>query len=67
MLNCKEVTHLLSQSQDRPLSMGERLPLEMHLLMCQGCANYRKQLDFLREACKNHPAGVSPSSHKESP
>lgn len=52
MLNCKEITHLLSQSQDRQLSIGEKLQLEMHLAMCRGCTNFRKQMRFLREACR---------------
>lgn len=56
MLTCKEVTHLLSDAQDRPLTLGERLSLRMHLLICTGCANFRRQMDFLRAACRRHPA-----------
>ena len=55
MLNCKESTHLLSEAQDRPLNTGERLQLEMHLLICQGCRNFRKQMDFLRRICRGFP------------
>lgn len=54
MLNCKEVTHLLSEAQDRKLTLGERLPLRMHLAICQGCRNFGKQLDFLREASRGY-------------
>lgn len=54
MLSCKEVTHLLSDGQDRKLTIGERINLEMHLAMCKGCTNYRKQMDFLREACRKY-------------
>ena len=57
MKSCKEVTHLLSEAQDRTLTVGERLQLEIHLAICKGCANYRKQMDFLRAACRRHPAG----------
>lgn len=56
MKSCKEVTHLLSEAQDRTLTVGERLQLEIHLAICKGCANYRKQMDFLRAACRRHPA-----------
>ena len=55
MLNCKQSTHLLSEAQDRPLNTGERLQLEMHLLICQGCRNFRKQMDFLRRICRGFP------------
>ncbi len=56
MLNCKQVTHLLSEAQDRELTLGERLPLRMHLAMCKGCRNFEKQLDFLRAALRGHPS-----------
>lgn len=52
MLSCEDVTHLLSEAQDRKLLLPEKLHLEMHLAMCKGCRNYRKQMNFLREACR---------------
>lgn len=58
MKSCKEVTHLLSEAQDRTLTVGERLQLEIHLAICKGCTNYRKQMDFLRAACRRHPVGT---------
>ncbi len=54
MLSCKEVTHLLSEAQDRKLSMSEKVNLEMHLAMCKGCKNFKSQMSFLREACKRY-------------
>lgn len=54
MLKCKEVTHLLSEAQDRELSVTEKLPLRMHLLICQGCRNFKQQMTFLREACRSY-------------
>lgn len=54
MLSCKEVTHLLSESQDRPLGMSEKMQLEMHLAICKGCKNFKSQMSFLREACKRY-------------
>lgn len=54
MLTCKEVTHLLSESQDRKLTVAERMHMEMHLAMCKGCGNFRKQMDFLRTACRRY-------------
>lgn len=55
-LTCKQVSVLLSESQDRPLGMVERLRLEAHLKVCKGCDNFRRQLDFLRRALRRHPA-----------
>ncbi|PKO36833.1 MAG: hypothetical protein CVU33_16350 [Betaproteobacteria bacterium HGW-Betaproteobacteria-6] len=54
MLSCKEVTHLLSESQDRKLTLSEKMHLEMHLAMCKGCTNFKSQMKFLREACKRY-------------
>jgi hypothetical protein len=56
MLSCKQVTHLLSEGQDRKLTVAERARLEMHLLICDGCNNFRKQMDFLRAACRRYVA-----------
>jgi hypothetical protein len=58
MLTCKEVTHLLSEGLDRKLTVAERMHLEMHLLVCTGCANFRKQMDFLRRACRRYADDV---------
>jgi len=54
MLSCKDVTHKLSEAQDRELSLSERLQLEMHLAMCHGCQNFKKQMSFLRTACRRY-------------
>lgn len=54
MLSCKDVTHLLSEGQDRKLTLAERMHLEMHLAMCKGCANFRKQMNFMRTACRRY-------------
>ncbi len=61
MLTCKEVSHLLSEAQDRKLPLGERLPLRLHLFMCVGCRNYSKQLDFLRAVTQEMKAGSEPA------
>jgi len=50
ILNCKEVTRLVSQGLDRHLGFGERLRLRLHLAICDGCANFRQQMLFLRKA-----------------
>lgn len=54
MLKCKDMTHLLSEAQDRKLTVSERLQLEMHLAMCSGCRNFKSQIAFLRQACRRY-------------
>lgn len=51
-LTCKEAAKLMSQAQERQLGLFEGLALRMHLWVCIGCANYRRQLDMLRQACR---------------
>jgi len=54
MLSCKEATRMMSEAQDRPLTVGERVNLELHLAMCKGCRNFKQQMSFLREACRRY-------------
>lgn len=60
MLNCKQATGLMSQEQDRPLSLSERLALRLHVWICTGCTNYRRQLRVLRVACRRFGSGGTP-------
>lgn len=52
MLNCREVTRLVSESQERRLSVVERMSLNLHLMMCDGCKNFSLQVPFLPRAMK---------------
>jgi hypothetical protein len=60
MLSCKQATELMSQEQDRPLSLAERVGLRLHVLICAGCANYRRQMAVLRAACRRFSDGGAP-------
>lgn len=50
MLSCRESSRLLSDGLDRPLRLGERLALQLHLALCRACSRADKQLHFLRKA-----------------
>jgi ABC-type polysaccharide/polyol phosphate transport system ATPase subunit len=52
MLSCKEATQLVSQGLDRRLGLAERVALRLHLLICDGCTQFRRQTAFLRKAMK---------------
>lgn len=47
MLTCKQVSQLVSQSLDRPLSWSERLQLRLHLFMCNACRHFKQELNQL--------------------
>ena len=63
MLNCHDATLLCSDEQDRDLTLGERIELRMHTLMCKGCTNYRKQMRILRQAAERYAEGAAVDSN----
>jgi hypothetical protein len=60
MLSCKQATELMSQEQDRSLSLSERTALRVHVWICAGCTNYRRQMSVLRAACLRFGGGGTP-------
>ena len=69
MLTCKDASRLQSQSQDRPLHLGERLSLRLHLLICDNCRRFKQQLDLIRRACQraNESEGMRVGGKELSP
>jgi len=53
-LSCKDASALLSQAQERTLGPYERLKLRLHLGLCDGCTNFRRQLEFIRAAVRRY-------------
>lgn len=51
-LSCKETTLLVSQGLDRKLSWSERLSVRLHLFVCEACARFKHQIEFLRAAVR---------------
>jgi len=52
MLNCRQVTRLVSQSMDAKLPWYQRLAIRIHLLYCVWCRRYAAQIRFLHRATK---------------
>ena len=55
-LNCNAVSVLISQAQERNLSLVEQARLQAHLGICRACLNFQKQMEFLKQAIRRHPA-----------
>ena len=65
MLNCRQVTRLVSQSLDTKVRWHERLAMRIHLLYCVWCRRYAAQLRFLRRASQElGPAAGETASYK---
>ncbi|WP_420841212.1 hypothetical protein [Ferrovum myxofaciens] len=40
---------------DQNLGLLQKTTLRFHLMMCQGCRNFNKQMQFLREGLRKFP------------
>jgi len=49
-LNCREATRLVLEGEARSLTLGERLGLRSHWLICTACSRFVKQVKFMRGA-----------------
>lgn len=54
MPSCRDATRMLSEARERRLGLGERIGLRLHLMLCTGCNNFRKQLDFIGSAMRHY-------------
>lgn len=52
MLSCNEVTRLLSSEAVRTAPLGQRLAVRFHLLMCQHCRRYVRELAAIGRAAR---------------
>lgn len=58
MLSCKQVSQLVSQSSERKLTYRERFGLSLHLMLCDACKFFVRQLRLLRQAIQRIAANV---------
>ena len=52
MLSCKKASQIISQSLERKLTIGERLNLKLHLLVCKYCKYFSQQIHSISVALK---------------
>ena len=50
LLSCKDASRLISQMQDQRLPHWKRWLVRLHLLFCDACSHFQRQLAILREA-----------------
>jgi hypothetical protein len=48
--SCREVTRLVLESEDRELALADRLALQIHWRICDGCSKFRDQARHMRQA-----------------
>jgi hypothetical protein len=54
MRSCRDITALVSQGLDKKLSLGERLAIRLHVMMCSRCRNFQSQSQFIRKAAQRY-------------
>jgi hypothetical protein len=57
---CSYMVSLMSESMDRPLGIGERLQLKLHLIVCTWCVRYLDQLNFMRQLLRDKTPNNKP-------
>ncbi len=50
MITCREASQLISRARDVRLAWRERLALRLHLLACEMCRRYGRQIEFIGRA-----------------
>lgn len=45
---------MMSDAQERPLSLADRIKLRLHLHWCVACTRYDQQLAFMRSALRRY-------------
>jgi hypothetical protein len=67
MPTCEEVTRLKSESMDSALPIRQRLAIKIHILFCQWCRKYGKQLEMIRRAARKYQTMVDNVDREPSP
>lgn len=49
-LSCREITRLVIEGEDRPLALGERWRVRLHMMVCKACPRFADQLRLMRGA-----------------
>ncbi len=53
---CKQVAALLVAREDRPLGLADRVALRLHLMACDACPRFERQLLTMRQVLKQWSA-----------
>lgn len=67
MLNCKDMTKLISDSLERKMSFRQRMELWLHIMMCGMCRRFRSNIIELRKRVRGSKALLDQAEATASP
>jgi len=67
MLTCKHTSHLISESQERQLSLKEKISLRVHVWMCRNCRRFEQQIVTMRNVMRHKWTQDAPPTDKQLP
>jgi len=67
MLSCKNTSRLISQAQERRLSLRERINLRVHVGMCNNCRRFEQQIVTMRKIMHREWKQYTPPTNKQLP
>jgi hypothetical protein len=56
LISCKDASRLISQMQDGSIPFPQWLRIRLHLLWCEACARFERQMRALRRAMERYRA-----------
>jgi hypothetical protein len=59
---CKQVAGILIAREDRQLGLADRVALRFHLLACEACPHFERQILSMRNNLKNWRNYTGPES-----
>jgi hypothetical protein len=54
LVNCKDASRAISQMQDGRVSLGLYLRIRLHLIWCEACRRFDRQMRFLQLAIRRY-------------
>ena len=55
MMECREATELMSRAREEKLTLGQRIGLRLHTLICAGCRRTGEQFELIGQLVRGKP------------
>jgi hypothetical protein len=55
MMDCREATELMSRAREEKLTLGQRIGLRLHTLICAGCRRTGEHFELIGQLVRGKP------------